>query len=314
MYSYKDGYGTPAQIVARLLELKQSAFAITDHGNVSGWAPLYPLFKDAGIKLLFGIEAYIVEDRHQKGVNTTAIQYASRKFNLVEQRQSVNSKTGKVTNRTYDPIPHITIIATCQEGIRNIRNMVAESYRTGLFAGKPRIDLELLFKYQKGCLVTTGCPTGFPTRLITRKESDKARNFIETLNKNIENLVVEIVAQPGYKPSELAAQHLYESADSFKLRTIMTGDSHFPTPEDYFSEHMLARIGTGSKMDEEAGINIPNYQFISSYDTLLDRANRMLPGHESSHKIALDNALNICDDTPSLEIKQGTPPIYATYR
>lgn len=304
-FSYQDGYGTPEQILKRVLELKQSAFAITDHGNVSAWTPMFKKFHGSGVKILFGIEAYIVEDRTEKGISKATVAEKLARAQRDSKRLFNVTPSGKKEQK-----PHITLIAMSKQGMNNISALVSESYKTGWYDTRPRIDIDLLIKYSEDVLVTTGCPTGFPTRLITRGEDDKARKFIEILSKNIKNLVVEIVAQPGYYPSELAAPKLYEMAKDFNLKTVITGDSHFPYPEDYEAQHMLARIGFNNPVWEESKNGAQEYQFISSREQLLVRANTMLSCHESDHNEALDNALEICDSIPQLELQTGQPPKY----
>lgn len=57
-FSYMDGFGTPEHHVDRAVELEMSALAHTEHGNVSSHVRLEKAALKAGIRPIFGLEAY----------------------------------------------------------------------------------------------------------------------------------------------------------------------------------------------------------------------------------------------------------------
>ena len=57
-YSYMDGFGPVRDHVERAAELGMEALALTEHGNVSSHVQLEKEAHKAGIKPLFGLEAY----------------------------------------------------------------------------------------------------------------------------------------------------------------------------------------------------------------------------------------------------------------
>ena len=58
-YSLLDGGNRIRPLMKRVAELGMDAVAITDHGNLYGCAEFYREAKDAGIKPILGIEAYV---------------------------------------------------------------------------------------------------------------------------------------------------------------------------------------------------------------------------------------------------------------
>ena len=58
-YSMLDGAARLAELTKRAAELGMPAVAMTDHGNVFGAYEFYKLAKEAGIKPIIGIEAYL---------------------------------------------------------------------------------------------------------------------------------------------------------------------------------------------------------------------------------------------------------------
>lgn len=118
-FSFLDGYGTPAQHVERAAELGMRALALTEHGNVSSHVPLESAALKAGIKPIFGLEAY------------TAITPASpRKF-------------------------HLTVLAMDQVGLANLYKLCSMSWEN--FYRWPTVDGAMLAECAEGLIVLSGC-------------------------------------------------------------------------------------------------------------------------------------------------------------
>ena len=60
--SAKDAIIDPAALVKRVKEWGLKTVAITDHGNVQGFPPAMVAAEKAGVKLIYGMEAYFVDD------------------------------------------------------------------------------------------------------------------------------------------------------------------------------------------------------------------------------------------------------------
>ena len=61
-YSLLDGGNRIERLVERVKELGMTAVALTDHGNLHGAVQFYREARDAGIKPILGIEAYVAPD------------------------------------------------------------------------------------------------------------------------------------------------------------------------------------------------------------------------------------------------------------
>ncbi|MEE8363254.1 MAG: PHP domain-containing protein, partial [Dehalococcoidia bacterium] len=58
-YSLLDGLSRIPAMTARAAELGQPALALTDHGALYGAIDFYRACRDAGIKPIIGVEAYV---------------------------------------------------------------------------------------------------------------------------------------------------------------------------------------------------------------------------------------------------------------
>ena len=121
-FSFGDGYGTPKQHVERAAELGYSAIALTEHGNVSSHFQLEKAAVKAGIKPIFGLEAYCgpVDDE-----NRSQWKY------------------------------HLTILAAEAEGYRNLNRIVTQSYRDHHY--HPTVSGASLASNSAGLIVLSGC-------------------------------------------------------------------------------------------------------------------------------------------------------------
>jgi DNA polymerase III alpha subunit len=59
-YSFMRGYGKPEQWLARAKDVGVTALAVTDYNSTFGHFPFYKVFKNSGIKLLYGVQVPVV--------------------------------------------------------------------------------------------------------------------------------------------------------------------------------------------------------------------------------------------------------------
>lgn len=123
--SVRDAIAIPEQITERVKELGQTAYAITNHGSTSSLLTHYKLAKKAGLKFIFGLEAYIcthigIKDRDYK---------------------------------------HICLFAKNITGYLNILKMATISYDKGFYY-KPRIDWLILREHLDGVIISSACLGG----------------------------------------------------------------------------------------------------------------------------------------------------------
>ena len=65
-YSLLDGSTQVSKLFPKLKELGMDTVAITEHGNMFGCIQKYKAAKKHGIKLIFGMETYLVDDMSKK--------------------------------------------------------------------------------------------------------------------------------------------------------------------------------------------------------------------------------------------------------
>jgi len=130
-FSLLDGAQTPEQMVERAKELGQTALAITDHGNMHGIIKFWDACKKNGIKPIIGTEAY----------------------------QAPTNRHHKEAIENVPPAFHLTLLASNKVGLKNLYKISSEAYLDGFYY-KPRVDHEILTKYNAGIICFSGCLNG----------------------------------------------------------------------------------------------------------------------------------------------------------
>lgn len=158
-YSLLDGACRTKELVKRAKELEQPAVAITDHGCLFGLIDFYGKAKDAGVKPIIGIEAYMAPG------------------------EALDARKQRVSTGVKDGGYHLLLLASDNDGYRNLLKLGSIAYREGFYY-KPRIDKETLKAHSKGLIATSACLGGeIPTALMKddRKRAKALAEFYISL-------------------------------------------------------------------------------------------------------------------------------------
>jgi DNA polymerase III subunit alpha len=238
-YSLFDGIATPQEYVDRAVELGMSAIAITDHGSLSGHREMYRAAKEAGIKPILGIEGYITKDR--------------------------NDHTDKKAKN--DPLDlnynHLIILAKNANGLQNLNKLNELAWTEGFYK-KPRIDWEILEKYKKDLVVTSGCLSGVLAKAIESDNLAYAKEHLKWCKKTFgDDYYIEVMP---HNPAEIN-KVLLELADEFEIKPVVTPDCHHAhTGQKEIQELKLILNTYSNKIQKDA-----TYENSKKYDNLMDR-------------------------------------------
>jgi DNA polymerase-3 subunit alpha len=222
-FSMLDGAARIKPLIKQAADLGMPAIAITDHGNNHGAFEFYKTAKAAGVKPIIGIEAYITpgsargdRSRHYFGDGT--------------DRDDVGGG-GAYT--------HMTMLAQSTEGMYNLFKLSSYSYLEGMYF-KPRMDRELLQRYSKGIIATTGCVGGevqTRLRLGQYEEAYKAAGeFREIFGK--ENFFAEIMDH-GIEIERRTMNELIDLAKKLDIPLVATNDLHYTHAHDATAHEAL---------------------------------------------------------------------------
>ena len=109
-YSLLDGGNTIDRLLKRVKELGMDAVAVTDHGNMFGAMEFYLKAKDAGVKPILGIEAYVAVDRDGRH----------------------GDRRDKTHTGEKDGGHHLVLLAENNVGYRNLLKLSSDAFLNGV--------------------------------------------------------------------------------------------------------------------------------------------------------------------------------------
>lgn len=242
-FSYLDGYGTPAQHVARAAELGMSALALTDHGNVSSHVQLEKAALKAGVKPLFGLEAY-----------TAFSSKDNRKF-------------------------HLTILAMDQVGISNLYRLVTRSWEN--FYRWPTVTGQILSDCQEGLIVLSGCSDSMLAcsllggKSIPEEEAswDRAYRLAGKMKDLLgDRYYLECQIFPEFNRTHDINQAYERMGEQLGIPLVATADVHTLKPGQHEIRALLHAAGRGSntiaQQLSEWEYEVPDYPPMADADVL----------------------------------------------
>jgi DNA polymerase III subunit alpha len=226
-FSFGDGFGTPAQHVARAVELGYTAIAMTEHGNVSSHWQLEKAAVAAGIKPIFGMEAYC----------------------------------GPVTEEARQQFKHhLTILAADISGYRSLSRLVTQSYKDYYY--NPTVSGDSLRDNSEGLFILSGCSgsmlacallggKGTPDHL-DRPDREFAASVAEGFAVLFpDRYYIEVQPFPELERTCIINENYEWLANELGLGLVVTNDVHYPRMEDAEMQAVLHAVHRGKHTVEE---------------------------------------------------------------
>ena len=271
-YSLLDGAARIDDLINSAKELGFKALALTDHGNLFGSIEFYVKAKEAEIKPILGMEAYIVDDIEKKDKNYY----------------------------------HITLLAMDEKGWKNLMKLSSIGYIKG-FYGKPRIDKRYLEEHSEGIIVLSGCPSGEIARHIITdnfKKADEAIGWYKEVFKDRFFLEVQDV---GMEENQKINNYLLEASKRFNLKLVATNDVHYIRREDKHLQDILICIAQGVKYSDAKRFRINTEEiYMKSADEML----KLFSWHPDAVKntLLVAEMANLNLDIDPQKLKLPLPP------
>lgn len=239
-----DGLSSPSELLQAAKDLGQTSLAITDHGTLSSHRDMQKSAREAGLKPILGVEAYISEtDRFDK-------------------------RDIKKRDDNTQVFNHIILLAKNANGLKNLQAMSEVAWTEGFYR-KPRIDMEILSEYGDDIIVLSGCLNGLISKAIERGDEDKARGMLRWFkNRFHDDFYMEV--QP-HNPIEINSA-LLRLADEYKIKPVTTSDCHFATSDQRAVEEALLILSTKPNMNKEA-----SYESAKRIGDIYERLNHLWP-------------------------------------
>ncbi|HZJ52794.1 MAG TPA: DNA polymerase III subunit alpha [Myxococcaceae bacterium] len=268
LYSLLDGAIRMKDLIRTVKAKGMSAVAVTDHGNMFGAIDFYKKAKDAGIKPILGMEAYVAGTKGR------------------------TDRTEKVAN-------HLILLAKNEEGYANLRLLASRAYLDGFYY-HPRIDKQLLKEHSAGLFGLTACLGGEVTSACYRGDMDAARSAAREYKDIFApgHFFLEIQSN-GLPEQEKANANLKQLARDVELPLIATADAHYIQREDAAAHELLMAIASGKTLADSKRMRHSTDQlYVTSPEEML--------AYFQDVPEAVHNTMRIAEQC-TLELKLGRP-------
>ncbi len=238
-YSMLDGMSKIEDLIKLCVEYKMPALALTEHGNMFSAVPFsiavekHNKDNEYKIKPIIGCEFYIAP----------------------------RSRTDKEFVEFGKEYHHIILLCTKNIGYKNLCKLSTISFMEGYYK-KPRIDMEVLAKYNEGLILGTACLSGRFARALLEDDEETAKktldSYIDIFGKD--RIFVEIMYH-GLPDEDKINPKIIEISKKYGLLTVATQDSHYTYPSDFDAHEILLCIQTNKKITDENRMRFGSEQF-----------------------------------------------------
>lgn len=219
-YSLKDGLGTVNQLTKMLKKQRRSFCAITNHGSVGGWIKQYNACTEAGVKPIFGMEAYVSDYRGDD----------------------------PKLKREHRSAAHLVLLANTEQGFFNIIQIHNDAQLNGFYY-TPRMDHAAAKKWGEGIVATSACLGGEIPRFLMDDEFDKAVEVYEHYRDSFDEFYIELQIIE-FEMQRDCNHRLIKFAQAMDAPMIMACDSHYLDPTHAETHDLLMYIRQGkTKLD-----------------------------------------------------------------
>lgn len=236
-FSLLDGLTKIPELVEFVAEEGMGAVGMTDHGTLSGTLEFYKAAKEKGVKPIIGIETYV----------------AARGYK--------DKDPSKDKNRY-----HLVLLAMNEVGYQNLMKLSTLANLEGYYYF-PRIDHELLEKYNEGLIASSACLGGEIGDALKNEDYAKAKE-IATWYKSVfgDRYYLEI-QDHGHPdaPSHNAEQKMvndgvFKLGKELDIPVILTCDAHYLKHKDQDAHEILLCVGTGAFLSDEKRMSLKEFE------------------------------------------------------
>jgi DNA polymerase-3 subunit alpha len=247
-YSLLDGAIRLKDLFDATRQMKMSAVAITDHGNLYGALDFFLHAKEAGIKPIIGCEVYVAPGTY------------------------TDHETGPLAERNN----HLVLLVENEEGYRNLNRLLTHAHLEGFYY-KPRVDKELLSRYSGGLIALSACLKGEIASKILQGDERGALASAGVFSEIYPGRFFLELMENGIVEQRKVNRALIEMAGKLSLPMVATNDCHYMKRQDAAAHDVLLCIQTGKTISDPGRIRMTTDEFYVKSPEEMARAFAEIP-------------------------------------
>ncbi len=281
--SAMDAMTDVSLLVERAAYYGHAAMAVTDHGVVQAFPAAAEAGKKHHVKILYGVEAYLVDDMNDDG----------------------SRKTPEEIKKA--PYYHAIVLVRSGAGLKSLYELVSAS-NLEYFRSKPRMPKSLIAAKREGLILGSACSYGEVFEaVIGKKSADECRriaSFYDYLEIQPDgNNAYMIVSNEdvyadirSFEDIHTVNRAIIALADELHKPVVATGDVHFLEPWDAQYRAVLMAGQGYADADEQAPL------YYKSTDIMLEEFSYL--GEDTAYEVVVKNTQAV-----AALIEEGIKPI-----
>ncbi|OJU87619.1 DNA polymerase III subunit alpha [Candidatus Saccharibacteria bacterium 49-20] len=265
-HSLLDGLSKIPKLIEKVQEMGMDAVAITDHGTMSGVLDFYKAANAVGVKPILGMEAYVAaRSRHDRDPQKDKARY------------------------------HLTILAMNNTGYQNLMKLSTTANLEGMYY-KPRIDHELLEKYNEGLIILSGCASGELGENLRADNYEEAKSIAAWYKSIFGDRYYLELQDHGHLESKTAWDvqvkingYLERLAEELDIQMVVTSDGHYLSHDDQDTHEILLCVGTGAYLSDEKRMSLKDFELhVTDPNEIIERWGKTHPQAVANTKVIAD--------------------------
>lgn len=273
-HSLLDGLTKIPDLVQQVKDMGMVAVAVTDHGTMSGSVEFFKAATEVGIKPIIGQEFYVAtRSRHDRDPAKDKARY------------------------------HLTVLAMNYQGYQNLMQLSSIANLEGMYY-KPRIDHEVIEKYNEGLIILSGCAgseIGESLSIDNYEEAKKIALWYKSIFGDRYYLEMQDHGHEDH-PSRWDTQYkingyLTQMSKDLDIPLVVSNDGHYLLFGDQDAHEILLCVGTGAYLSDTQRMSLKDFDLhVTSPEEIIARWGKTHPDAIlNTKKIAdrCDVALNL---------------------
>lgn len=248
-YSLLDGLTKIPKLIDFVKDDGMQAVAMTDHGTLSGAIEFYKTAKKAGIKPIIGIETYVASRKH----------------------------TDKDPQKDKERF-HLILLAMNNQGYQNLMRLSTIANLEGFYY-YPRVDHDLLEKYNEGLIVLSACMGGEVGQAVANGNLDQAEEIANWYKSVFGDRYYLEIQDHGHPDNPLHSEQqravnegVLQLSKKLDIPAVVTCDAHYLRHEDQEAHEVLLCVGTGSYLSDTNRMSLKEFPLhVETSEALIER-------------------------------------------
>lgn len=287
-YSLLDGLTKVPKLIDFVKEDGMQAVAMTDHGTLSGTVEFYKTAQNAGVKPIIGIETYVASRKH----------------------------TDKDPQKDKERF-HLILLAMNNTGYQNLMRLSTIANLDGFYYF-PRVDHELLERYNEGIIALSACMGGEVGQAVLNGNIDQAEEIAAWYKSVFGDRYYLEIQDHGHPDNPLHSEEqrkvnerVLALGKKLDIPAVVTCDAHYLKHEDQEAHEVLLCVGTGSYLSDTNRMSLKDYPLhVESSEAIIERWGKEHPEVITNTKAIADRCAVELDLGGILIPKFETPKPY----